>query len=147
MISTKCYLDANFLIYFLDSTSLHHQSTLKAMTRLIDQSYIPCISSLVLDEVMYIIQKYTRMQKKSVNPFIVQAMKRIQSIPQMKLLPIPSTWKDQYAVAGYMKTYKLNPRDAYHLLVMKSYKVRICATFDQDFSLLYEKRVLQPFTS
>jgi len=147
MISTKCYLDANFLIYFLDSTSLHHQSAFKAMTRLINQSYIPCISSLVLDEVMYIIQKYARMQKKSVHLFIVQAMKHIQSIPQIKLLPIPSTWKDQCTVVRYMKTYKLNPRDAYHLLVMKSHNVRVCATFDQDFSSLYEKHVLQPFIS
>lgn len=147
MTSTKCYLDANFLIYFLDSTSLHHQSSLKAMMTLVHQSYVPCISSLVLDEVMYTIQKYARIHKKSVNPFIVQAIKRIQSIPLMKLLPISSTWKDQYRVVQYMKTYKLNPRDAYHLLVMKSHKVRVCATFDQDFSSLYEKRVLRPFIS
>jgi len=33
----------------------------------------------------------------------------------------------------YMKNYGLRPRDAYHLLAMKSNKITFLATFDWDF--------------
>lgn len=136
MISStkKCYLDSNVLINFKNIESPFHQETKELLKKLTNTSFKFCISSLTLDEFLYQLQQMLLYRKqKDIFKKLSYALKSILDLPRLSLVNPPASKKKQSKIIGYMKKYKLRPRDAFHLLVMKENKINFFATFDKDF--------------
>lgn len=134
----RCYLDSNFLVYLKDSTSLKHEEAANKISSLVAANYDLFISPLVLDEFLYVF-KYALLKSRSTKLYqeLTKAVKEILEIPQLFVVNPPSTSDSQLTIVKYMEKYKLSPRDAYHLLVMKNNMIDILATFDQDFKRVF----------
>lgn len=75
----------------------------------------------------------THQKEKDLFPKLSLALKSILDLPRLKIVNPAVSKKNQLKVVKYMENYGLRPRDAYHLLAMKSNKIAFLATFDRDF--------------
>jgi len=141
----KCYLDANVLLYYkLEDTPKHRQTT-SLIEKLSAEETTLYISSLVLDEFIYGFLKIHRIYKKKVGyDDIRRALKDVLSLPKLRLLNPSTAKKNQLRVLSLMEQFNLQPRDAYHLLIMLEHKIRLFASFDDDFRRVFKKGILKP---
>ena len=141
----KCYLDSNILVYFKDELSPFHQQVVLHLNSLIKQEFQFSISSLVLDEFIYAF-KYGLLQKKEKRLFseLKRAMNEIFLLPRLNLVNPPLDFKKQRSVVVLMGKYHLGPRDAYHLLIMKSNQIDSFFTFDQGFKEVFANKIIKP---
>ncbi len=131
----KCYLDSNIIIAAKDKDSRFHPRAKKILLKLIEKNYLLCLSPLVLDEALFQIQYLLRRrglfkkEKEILRDFVTS----IFLLPNITLVNPPLTQKAQIKVVKFITQYQLRPRDAYHLLIIKSHKIDNIATFDKDF--------------
>lgn len=143
---SKCYLDSNVLIYYKDQNSDHHQKAIKIIQKLTPDKYKIYISPLVIDEFIHIFSHAVKLEKLTTDRTYAQLNKALNSILSFRHLEIvnPPTEKSKNKkVLGLMKDFKLHPRDAYHLLIMKENNIKEFATFDADFKKVFRDKCLK----
>jgi predicted nucleic acid-binding protein len=140
----KCYLDSNILIYFKDSTSIKHKETVNKLEMLISKDVDLYISSLVLDEFLYVFH-YALLKKKIPQIYheLKKAMVGLFKIPQLYIINPNVDFNKQLEVIGYMQKYNLKPRDAFHLHIMLSNKIDGFLTFDHDFNKVFSSGIIK----
>jgi len=138
---SKCYLDSNVLIALKDQDSLFHQQAQKILTQLIKRQTNLYFSSLTIDEFLFQIQHLLRKAgfTPQENEILKESLESVLSLPKTKIINPPTEPKKQLLILNLMRDYRLRPRDAYHLLTMKSAGIKTIATFDHDFDLLAKK--------
>ncbi len=117
------YLDSNIFIYaFIDNTE-HGDLARKFMEKLVGGQVKGYVSPLVLDEVVWVIQKLKG--------------KELASRVGKTILSMPLIWLDvTYESAKHsLEFYEigLGPRDALHLGIMKDYDIMEILSEDDDF--------------
>lgn len=140
----RCYLDSNVLIYVKDSDSLHHKEAVDKVYSLVSADYQIYISSLVLDEFLYVF-KYALSKKTAskLYPELKRAVKEVLEIPQLSIINVPNDASLHVKVVDYMQKYGLKPRDGYHLLTMEANNIENFVTFDNDFKKVFSTNVLK----
>lgn len=143
-----CYLDANVLVYFQDQRSPFHKKSVSLVENLSRQEVFPAVSPLVLDEFLYTLKSDLRRQKlprEKVYLLLKQNLKEILSLIDLILVSSPADSESQVEVIELMSQHNLNPRDAYHLLTMRSNGIEFFATFDKDFDRVFRGKVVRQF--
>lgn len=138
----KCYLDTNILINYKNEESPTFKDTQNLIKELIRNKYTLVVSPLIIDEFLYILQSI--LKKKSSSTLLAKILKDILNLPDITVVNPPLKKKSQLDVVKFMHKYKLQPRDAYHLLIMLSNKIKFFATFDKDFHKVFKEKVVSP---
>lgn len=145
MNNTKvCYLDANVLAYLKDASSEQHSECVSIIKKLIIEGYTLNTSPLGIDEFLYVV--YTSLRKLSLEEPINELKKSLESVlslPTLTIINPPLDKASQIKVIGYIKKFSLRPRDAYHLITMKSHKIKYLFTFDKDFDKVFKAKVVR----
>lgn len=139
-----CYLDSNFLLYFKNEDAIQHKETVKVLEKLVNQSIKLYISPLVIDEFIHSL-KYLLLSKSSTINYYEYARKvlgELLLLPQIEIVSAPTDVSSQFQVIDLMEKYSLNPRDAYHLLIITSNNINSFATFDNDFKKVFADKFL-----
>lgn len=149
LLSMKsCYLDANVLVYFKDESSPHHEEAVSMIEQMVAERYTLYISPLVLDEFLYVATYYLKQTKlPDWTGKLRKYLAAILAIPNVHLVSPSDDKKKQMMVVDYMEKCSLRPRDAYHLFIMKHWKIQYFATFDTDFDSLFSEGVIKRFPS
>jgi len=148
VLPESLYLDSNILIAFFDK---NHQSHLKASQLLLEAKTSNVnlyISSLVLDEVWYVLMRSWQRQELGINfnsknkahlqlygTCIERITNDILNLLQANLLPLENQKSSdivQYALKLLVEEY-LAPRDSYHLAYLITAGIQGFATIDSDF--------------
>ena len=143
----SCYLDSNLLVYFKDETSPNHQQAKNLINKLVLNNYSIYISSLVIDELLYVLSFLLKENNKDVNlkEELGSVLKDILDIPGLDIINPPNTKKAQIKVINLIFKYSLQPRDAYHLLTMIENKISYLSTFDTDFDRVFAEKKAKKF--
>lgn len=141
----KCYVDASIFVNFYDTASPFHTQTQNCIQLLIEKCFQISFSSLVLDEYLHAIRRFSGYPQESMEIALHEGLKRIFFLPRIKLVHTPKNLQEHSQVIDFMRKYSLRPRDAYHLLIMKHNKIQHFATFDHDFEKVFEKGTLKKF--
>lgn len=142
---TKCFLDSNILIYFINSTSLKYKESRDLIKLLLSQNIQIYVSSLCLDEFIHETGKYLLKEfgQKKYYENLENALNEILELPNISLVSPPTDIFSQKQIIEIMRTYALRPRDGYHLLTMQSNNIDGFATFDNDFKKVFSAKLLQ----
>ncbi|HOM78205.1 MAG TPA: type II toxin-antitoxin system VapC family toxin [bacterium] len=127
--SKKVYLDANALIAFLVNTHPQHKEVTVLMESLKEKNCCPCISLLVVDEVVHSLFSFYRFQKEAIS----QMLSDMLVSTQLQVVPIRSS---PNSLLNYLDLYTksgLGPRDSLHLFTVMQGKINYILTFDKDF--------------
>jgi len=140
----KCYLDSNVLVYFKDEKSLYHKKVIEKFIFLIKNDFYFYVSSLVLDEFLYVFRYFLeKNEKKDIFSKLKKALTEILAIPNLFIVSLLKEKEKQIEVISYMERYDLSPRDAYHLIIMKENLIDYFFTFDKDFELVFKGKFLK----
>ena len=140
----KCYLDSNVLVYFKDEKSLYHKKVVEKFIFLIKNDFYFYVSSLVLDEFLYVFRYFLeKNEKKDIFSKLKKALTEILAIPNLFIVSFLKEKEKQIEVISYMERYDLSPRDAYHLIIMKENLIDYFFTFDEDFKLVFKGKFLK----
>lgn len=139
-----CYVDANILVNYKNEDSSLHQTATEVLTSLVVENQPLLISPLVIDEFLNPM-KYILDQRKNVYTHLRRALREILTLPKITVVNPSSELKTQMEVIKIMEKYKLQPRDAYHLLVMRTNEIQYFATLDTDFKLAFEKKAIRQY--
>jgi predicted nucleic acid-binding protein len=140
----KCYLDSNVLVYFKDEKSLYHKKVIEKFIFLIKNDFYFYVSSLVLDEFLYVFRYFLeKNEKKDIFSKLKKALTEILAIPNLSIVSLSKEKEKQIEVISYMERYDLSPRDAYHLMIMKENAIDYFFTFDKDFELVFKGKFLK----
>jgi len=140
----KCYLDINVLVYFKDEKSLYHKKVIEKFIFLIKNDFYFYVSSLVLDEFLYVFRYFLeKNEKKDIFSKLKKALTEILAIPNLSIVSLLKEKEKQIEVISYMERYDLSPRDAYHLMIMKENAIDYFFTFDKDFELVFKENFLK----
>ncbi len=141
----SCYIDSNVLIYSQDKDSAYFTQSIKALKFLVAENYQVFISSLVIDEFLYVAGFYLKKRlgkQDKVYLMLKKVLNNVLSFPNLKLINPPAVKNKQKALVDIMQKFNLAPRDAYHLLIMKENKISYFLTFDSDFDKVFAERVI-----
>ncbi|MDO8515422.1 MAG: type II toxin-antitoxin system VapC family toxin [bacterium] len=136
---TKCFLDANILVYLKDEVSDHHRETIDLISKLITNEIKLFVSPLCLDEIVHSLNYILKRDFKKLKV----VMDDIFNIPTLEIINPPADIEENKKVITLMENYSLRPRDAYHLLTMQANKIDGFATFDNDFHKVFAAKILQ----
>lgn len=141
----RCYLDTNVLLCFKNEDSPLYLKSKKIIKNLLDESFIICVSPLILDEFLHSLQFIlSRNKRNNIYSILGKILKDILNLPQLKIVNPSKTKMAQVKIVSLMKNYFLRPRDAYHLSIMLENKIDSFATFDNDFRKVFKKGILKP---
>ena len=135
---TTCYLDANVLVYFVDTDGLFHLESVELVESFGSKGIKPIISTLVLDEFLYAIRFLVGANNLGRFRAMEVLLSKVFVINDVGLVNPSTDFFDQLSVVGYMEEFGLKPRDAYHLMTMVENGVEYFATFDNDFDGVFE---------
>lgn len=139
----KCYLDSNFLVYFLNRSIKENKLATSLLDELTQNQVALFISPLVLDEFLHAVRlRLELLKSKKVWHELEEALEAILDIPVMSIVNPPVDTASQGGVIGLMRDFHLRPRDAYHLLTMQANSIDGFATFDNDFSTVFDQKAL-----
>lgn len=142
----SCYLDSNICIAFLQRVHPFHHQSVELMKSLVNHKSALILSPLTLDETIHILVRDARMLKVPQSESkIKRQIVALFKLPRISLLNPPDLPKLNLRIFSYLMKYKLKPRDAYHLLIMKFHKIKHFATFDSDFNLVFVSKRLNHF--
>jgi predicted nucleic acid-binding protein len=150
------YVDSNILVAFFDRNHKYH---IKASRLLLEAkaSHIELyISSLVLDEVWYVLMRSWQKQELGINfdskkkehiqlygTCIERITNDILNLLQAKLLPLASQKPSEIVQCAlkFLRDEQIAPRDSYHLAYVITAGVQGLATIDGDFMLIHNPSV------
>lgn len=140
----RCFLDSNVLSYYKDDTSSHREEAAKILFRLQKEDADLYVSPLILDEVIHTALFVFRQKKvREVFPKLRKLVEEILKIPKLTIINPPTDFTAQKDVIDLMEKYSLHPRDAYHLLTMWKNGIDAFATFDADFTRVFQAKKLK----
>ena len=119
------YLDANFFIFALLDNTERGEKARKIYREIIDGTYQALTSSLALDEVMWVLIKNRRSHLLRI------AVEGIYSTPNLEVVEVSSLIP--LTALDIIEEYGLNPRDAFHVAIMKENKIKEIISDDGDF--------------
>ena len=142
---TKCFIDSNIIIYFVNSASLKYKESKVLIKQLLSQNIQIYVSSLCLDEFIHETGKYLLKEfgQKKYYENLENALDKVLGLPNISIISPPIDISSQKVIIEIMKDYNLRPRDAYHLLTMQTNKIDGFATFDNDFRKVFAAKILQ----
>ena len=128
------YLDANFFIFALLDKTEKGKNARRILKEIIDGRLDAVISPLVLDEVMWVLVK----NKK--DHLLRIAVEDIYAMPNLKVKEVSP---DIPLIAlDFIEKFRLKPRDAFHVAMMKRLGVKEIVTDDKDFDVVeWVKRI------
>lgn len=142
--ASLCYLDSNVCISFLQDDHPFRQRAIDVLSLIRRKNMNPVISPLVLDETIHILWRDLSAARVADIATIVRAgIRRVFRIPGLQIVATPTASRAHLAVVRFMERFGLRARDAYHLVTMKSNKVRCVATFDRDFDQAVERGAIR----
>ena len=145
----KVFLDSNILISLKFANHSHAKKANLIIKKIIKQNKKIFISPLVLDEFIHSTKFLLQQQIEStekVNKILQKITKDILYIPNLKIINPPTSKTQNLKILSYIKKFKLNPRDAYHLLTTTHNGIKYFATFDNDFKHVFSSNLLKPIT-
>ena len=149
-VTNNCYLDANVLVYYKNEDSPFFEKAKKLIEELLKQDSRLFVSPLVLDEFLFqfqILLRNKRVKRNKLFTLLDKALRDILDLPNLFIVNLPSTKKNQLKILSFMNEFGLRPRDSYHLLTMLENNIHFFVTFDNDFKAVFKQRILFPITS
>lgn len=145
MNNTKtCYLDANILVFFKESSSDQNDQAVSIIEKLVTDNFTLLVSPLALGEFLYAALRYLRKKKtKDIRNELKDLLSSVLEIPNLKIVNPPTDKNQQVKVVDLITNFSLGPRDAYHLLVATQNKIQYLATFDNDFDKVFKAKVVK----
>lgn len=136
----KIYFDANFLIYWFISK----EPELKKRTRCLLAKFLVNKNSLhssplAFDEAWWGIKnEYNQQNNVNLACFDSLVFNELEKftnaiLPKLKVIQFSNANNYIINALNHIKNFKLNPRDAFHLTVMKDNNINVIATGDDDF--------------
>ena|SRR3990167_8174205 len=144
-MKSKCYLDSNILIYFLDQKSPYHKKTKNLIGKLDPDTYTLIISPLVIDEFLYTLKRIMtteNMRSEQIFKDLGRAYDAIVALKNLEIAPVSIDKSINRKVITIMEEFHLRPRDAYHILIMQENSIDEFATFDTDFKRVFAQKIL-----
>lgn len=141
----KCYLDSNVLVYYKDENSPHQQKASNLISSLMPEEYELYLSSLVIDEFIHsllFILKQNKIQPAEKFRRLDEGLSSILQFQHVRIINPSSSKESNMRMIDMMRDFHLNPRDAYHLLIMQENGIEEFATFDNDFRYVFRGKVL-----
>ncbi len=118
----KIFLDTNFIINLIIYTE-HTEKTRKILSNVLDSSFYTSIN--VVEEVMYITKKLTKMSNKETSKYVKNVIDNLE-INVITDLPLSE-------FIEIFENYNLLPNDALIAATCRYYGIKKIATFDEDF--------------
>lgn len=148
MAKTKCYLDSNVLIAFLEEPHQFHRQAVEILVKAVTEQIGICVSSLTMDETIHIILRDLRLKRvNKAEEKVTAEIKKLWKIPLIEIVSPPDDKRALTEIPNLIKKYKLRSRDAFHLLTMKFHKIKYFATFDSDFDSVLSQTKIREFGS
>jgi len=139
-----CYLDANILVFFKESSSDQHDQVVAIIEKLVADNFTLFVSPLALDEFLYTALHYLRKKRtKDVRSELKDLLSSILKLPNLEIVNPPIDKNKQLKVVDLIADFSLGPRDAYHLLIAAENKIQYIATFDNDFAKVFKAKVVK----
>ncbi len=135
MKDMKCYIDTNVLVHFKNEDSDLHKITVNKLKNLLSEGNTLYISSLILDEFLYVFSKLLRKvtkEEKLVYDLLKKALESILEMP-FELIEMPADKNVHKDSVYFMRRFNMRPRDVYHLKIMQENSVEYLFTYDRDF--------------
>lgn len=143
---SKCYIDSNVLICFKFAPLKQHKKAKKTIKYLRPDKYRLYISPLTIDEFIhsfnYLLKRYGY-STQNIPALLKEALDSILSFNHLEIVNPPTEKSKNKKILKLMKDFKLRPRDAYHLLIMKENNIKEFATFDIDFKNVFRSKRLK----
>lgn len=136
----KCYLDSNFLVYLKNEDAKEHEAALAILKNLFRRDFGIYISSLCLDEFIYVVNHLLQKPQNERTKVIKTVLREMLSLPNLEIINGPTDKDLHLSIPELMEKYTLKPRDAYHLLIMKYNQIKHLATFDNDFKKVFKNK-------
>ena len=140
-----CYLDANLLLYYSNPDSLVYSRAADMISRLIAGEWKIFISPLTLDEYFHNMIRFSTVPRQEAFEDLKESFSRVIKLPRIHLINSAPELKKQNKVVNLMIKHKLRSRDAYHLFIMLENKIKVLATFDNDFERVFTSGVVKHF--
>lgn len=140
MKMTRIFLDTNFLIASQIQLHHFHERAKELLARFYAENYVPLAHYLIFDEFWYVLQG---LQKNRDVSAIKKSTGNILNFENFKLLKTHLTEKELISTLDLMGKYRLKPRDALIVNVMKKEKIGLIATFDGHFENIPGIRVMK----
>ena len=139
---SNVYLDSSVLIASQIENHPFHSKAKDFLTKLHDQNCVFCISPLAIDECIYVFFKYQRTGYLDATVDIRIALKRITYLSPIY---INIVWEETvlFSIYKLIRKYSLKSRDAFHLQTMQDNVIEYIATFDTDFTKLFEHNTVK----
>lgn len=146
-MSKACYLDANVLVFFVNSSSPFHQDAVELLEYAVEQRCALNVSSLVIDEAVHAMKRTLAsspwIRKNRPDRALKEALEMILSLPDLTIVQPPTSVAKNAKVIDLMRLYSLRARDAFHLLTMQEHHISYFATFDADFDTVFDEHILK----
>ena len=122
--SSKLYLDANFFIFAVLDITENGENARKIYNKIVKKEVEATTSSLTLDEVMRVFIKNNKRH------LIKSVITDIYQTPNLEILPV-SVSVPLFSLD--LIEEGLNPRDAFHVTIMKENNIDVIISEDEDF--------------
>lgn len=133
----KIFLDTNFLIASQIKEHAFHERTKELRVHFAELGAQQYIYPLVLDEFWYVLsgiwkQKYSKLTPKHYE-MLKKATNNVYNFENLSVLETMLHESEMLDTVSLMQKYKLRPRDAMIIKIMKKENIRQIASFDTDF--------------
>jgi predicted nucleic acid-binding protein len=126
MTSSQVFLDANALVYGLDKTSDLHDEVVTLIQRLLDEGVTLCTSHHVIEEVLHVVRKVSRVSAGEV-------VEEINKIPDLVLIEPDAALAFAERYAGLSDTLHMGVNDALLLQLMLDAGITRLFSYDKQF--------------
>lgn len=131
----KVFLDSNIFVFLSLDPEEKGKKAEALVKEIISGKIEGYTSSLVIDELMWVLLKNNK------GHLLEEVISSIYKIPNCTILPVSS--EAPRIALEYMKKYKLKPRDALHLAVMKENDIKNIISDDTHFDRVKEIKRLK----
>jgi len=136
------YLDTNYLAAYLFEMHPNNKLSRLKMVEFLEQKKTMCVSCLTLDETLLVIKEtiekdIPKLKRKSIKTYYEQFKKAFEMIvetPVFAIIQFENDIKQNVLdVVENIKNYGMQPRDAFHLALMKDHNLNTIVTNDKKF--------------
>ena len=138
MTKPSVFLDTSFLISSQLEGHEFYDRTLAIRKLFLDQKYKLYTSWLVFDEFWYVLTgiwkaSEQRTDRNQLHISLIQTTQAVLKFENLEVLETGLTNKELINTLEIMYQFKLRPRDALIIEIMKKARIRHIASFDKDF--------------
>lgn len=132
------FLDTSFLVASQVVGHTFSKRTIDLRMRFINDDFTLYTSPLVFDEFWYVLLGLAKsinvsMASNDLYSHLEKATKNILTFKNLNFVEIGDSKKELLKVIDIMKDFRLRPRDALIVAIMRKYKIKNLASFDSDF--------------